>query len=79
MDELGKLDAAVDARYDDLVELVPALVRLDTTAVDLSPGSDHTENEEARVPGGRSPGACVRPGPRSTSGNPTPMRSAATR
>ncbi|MGH3021956.1 MAG: M20/M25/M40 family metallo-hydrolase, partial [Gaiellaceae bacterium] len=32
---------------DELVELVRALVRLDTTSVDLSPGSAHTTNQEA--------------------------------
>ena len=42
-----RLDAAVAERRADLVELARALVRLDTTAVDLSPGSVHTENAEA--------------------------------
>ena len=41
-----RIDTCVEARRDDLVELVRQLVRFDTTSVDLSPGSDHTENEE---------------------------------
>ena len=41
-----RIDACVEARRDDLVELVRQLVRFDTTSVDLSPGSDQTENEE---------------------------------
>ncbi len=50
MEEAGaRIDAAVEASRADLVELVQALVRLDTTSVDLSPGSQHVENEEAAV------------------------------
>jgi acetylornithine deacetylase len=45
------LDNAVDryisANTDELVELVRSLVRFDTTSVDLSSGSTHTENQEA--------------------------------
>ena len=40
------VDRAVDERRDDLVELARALVRFDTTCVDLSPGSEQRENEE---------------------------------
>ncbi|HSK15676.1 MAG TPA: ArgE/DapE family deacylase [Gaiellaceae bacterium] len=43
------IDAYVDEHADDLVELVRDLVRFDTTSVDLSPGSEHTENEEAAL------------------------------
>jgi acetylornithine deacetylase len=43
------VDAWVDEHEDDLVELVRDLVRFDTTSVDLSPGSEHTENEEAAL------------------------------
>jgi acetylornithine deacetylase len=47
------LDEAVDAfireRSEDLVGLVRAMVACDTVSVDLSPGSDHRENEEARI------------------------------
>ena len=50
MDELlAELDAAVEARRDDLVGLVQSLVRFDTTSVDLSPGSTHTENQEGEL------------------------------
>lgn len=41
------IDDAVAEVADGLVELVQSLVRLDTTSVDLEPGSMHTENEEA--------------------------------
>lgn len=44
---LSELDAYVEGHRDELVELVRALVRFDTTSVDLSPGSEHTQNEEA--------------------------------
>lgn len=47
----GPAGADVDARIDDgageLVALARSLIRLDTTSVDLSPGSEHTENDEA--------------------------------
>ena len=46
-------DAAVDdyigSHEDELVEIVQALVRFDTTSVDLSPGSDNVTNEEAKL------------------------------
>jgi acetylornithine deacetylase len=40
------VDAYVDAHEPDLVALTQALVRFDTTSVDLSPGSRHRANEE---------------------------------
>jgi acetylornithine deacetylase len=40
------VDPYVEAHADELVELVRALVRFDTTSVDLSPGSSHTTNAE---------------------------------
>ncbi len=43
------VDEFVVSHADDLVELVRSLVRLDTTSVDLSPGSRHTENQEAEL------------------------------
>jgi acetylornithine deacetylase len=43
------VDELVAERADDLVELVRSLVRFDTTSVDLSPGSTHTENQEAEL------------------------------
>jgi acetylornithine deacetylase len=47
------LDAAVDSfiheRTGDLVELVRAMVGCITVSVDLSPGSEHRENEERRL------------------------------
>ena len=48
---MERVDAWIDDHADDLVELTRALVRFDTTSVDLSPGSDHTENEEAGCQG----------------------------
>jgi acetylornithine deacetylase len=42
-------DEAVAERTDALVELVQALVRFDTTSVDLEPGSDHTRNQEGEL------------------------------
>jgi acetylornithine deacetylase len=47
--EVEAFDEAVAERTEALVELVQALVRLDTTSVDLEPGSQHTENEEAEL------------------------------
>ena len=43
------LDDFVSAHEADLVELVQALVRFDTTSVDLSEGSERTENEELEL------------------------------
>ena len=43
------MDDWISTHEDDLVELVRALVRFDTTSVDLSPGSRHMENEEAAL------------------------------
>lgn len=43
------VDGFISDRTDDLVELVRSLVRFDTTSVDLSPGSSHTENQEAEL------------------------------
>lgn len=45
------VDEFIDARTDDLVELVRSLVRFDTTSVDLSPGSTRTKNDEAELQG----------------------------
>jgi len=39
----------VAERRAELVALVQALVRFDTTSVDLSPGSAHTENQESEL------------------------------
>lgn len=41
------VDRYLEEHEADLVELVRAFVRCDTTAVDLSPGSERTENDEA--------------------------------
>ncbi len=46
-DTFAALDEYVESHEAELVELVQALVRFDTTSVDLSPGSEHTENDEA--------------------------------
>ena len=43
------VDEYVADRGDELVGLVQSLVRFDTTSVDLSPGSTHTENQEAEL------------------------------
>ena len=43
------VDKHIEGNEDDLVELVRALVRFDTTSVDLSPGSEHTTNQEAEL------------------------------
>ncbi len=45
----GAVDEWISARESDLVALVRTLVGFDTTSVDLSPGSGHTENEEAAL------------------------------
>lgn len=44
-----RVDDYIATHADELVELVRALVRFDTTSVDLSPGSTHTENEEGAL------------------------------
>ena len=73
------LDAYVDERLDDLVELVRDLVGFDTVSVDLAPGSEHRENEEGALQ--EMVGAACWPtsAPRSTSGSPTRRRCATTR
>ena len=43
------VDDYVTERRDELVTLVQALVRFDTTSVDLSPGSSRTANQEAEL------------------------------
>jgi acetylornithine deacetylase len=43
------VDEFISSHTDDLIELVRALVCLDTTSVDLSPGSQRTENQEAEL------------------------------
>ena len=46
---LEAVDAFIAERTDDLVGLVRSLVGYDTVSVDLSPGSDHRQNEEAQL------------------------------
>ena len=43
------MDEYVDGHVDELVEVVRTLVSFDTTSVDLSPDSKHTENQEAEL------------------------------
>ncbi|MBW3592152.1 MAG: ArgE/DapE family deacylase [Actinobacteria bacterium] len=43
------VDEWIESHVGELVDVVRALVRFDTTSVDLSPGSEHTENEEAAL------------------------------
>jgi acetylornithine deacetylase len=43
---IGALDAFIDDRTDELVELTRTLVRFETVSVDLAPGSDHRTNDE---------------------------------
>jgi acetylornithine deacetylase/succinyl-diaminopimelate desuccinylase-like protein len=43
------VDEHIEANVEELVELVRALVRFDTTSVDLSPGSARTTNREAEL------------------------------
>lgn len=45
----GAVDEWITARAGELVELVRALVRFDTTSVDLAPGSTRTSNDEAAL------------------------------
>jgi acetylornithine deacetylase len=45
----SRVDEHIAAHEDDLVRLICDLVRFDTTSVDLSPGSDHTRNQEAEL------------------------------
>lgn len=44
-----ELDGWIDAHADDLVALTQQLVRFETVSVDLSPGSEHRENEEGAL------------------------------
>lgn len=44
---MDALDSYVEEHEEDLVDLVRTLVGFDTTSVDLSPGSEWMENEEA--------------------------------
>ena len=46
---LQSVDDHITAHQDELVRLVSDLVRFDTTSVDLSPGSEHTSNQEAAL------------------------------
>jgi acetylornithine deacetylase len=46
---LERVDERITERSADLVELVRALVRFDTTSVDLSPSSEHRTNQEAEL------------------------------
>ncbi len=46
---VAELDAYIDANQAQLIGLVQSLVRLDTTSVDLSPGSEHTSNAEGEL------------------------------
>jgi acetylornithine deacetylase/succinyl-diaminopimelate desuccinylase-like protein len=43
------VDAYITERADDLVALVRGLVGFNTVSVDLSPGSEHRENEELEL------------------------------
>ena len=43
------VDAFVAEREDELVQLVRTLVGFETVSVDLSPGSEHRENQEAEL------------------------------
>jgi acetylornithine deacetylase len=43
------VDSFIQERTHDLVELLRAMVACNTVSVDLSPGSEHRENEEARI------------------------------
>jgi acetylornithine deacetylase len=43
------VDSYIDERTDDLVDLLRAMVACNTVSVDLSPGSEHRENEESRI------------------------------
>jgi len=43
------VDALIAERTDELVELVRTLVGFDTVSVDLSPGSQHRENQEREL------------------------------
>ena len=45
----GAVDEHIEANVEELVELVRALVRFDTTSVDLSPGSARTTNQESEL------------------------------
>jgi len=44
---IDRVDEWIEGGQDELAELCRTLVRFDTTSVDLSPGSQHTENDEA--------------------------------
>jgi len=46
---LAAVDDFITSHEQDLVELVRTLVGFDTTSVDLSPGSEHTDNDEAEL------------------------------
>jgi acetylornithine deacetylase len=43
------VDAFIEDRLDDLVALTRELVRFDTVSVDLAPGSEHRDNDEAAL------------------------------
>ena len=43
------VDAFVAEREDELVQLVRTLVGFETVSVDLSPGSEHRENQEGEL------------------------------
>lgn len=45
------VDTFIEERTDDLVALVRDMVGCNTVSVDLSPGSEHRENEEGRLQG----------------------------
>jgi acetylornithine deacetylase len=45
----GAVDAFISEHSGDLVDLVRTLVRFNTVSVDLSPGSEHRENEERQL------------------------------
>jgi acetylornithine deacetylase len=43
------LDSYIEERTDELVDLLRGMVACNTVSVDLSPGSEHRENEESRI------------------------------
>jgi acetylornithine deacetylase len=46
---IGALDAYIEDRADDLVELTRTLVRFNTVSVDLAPESEHRANDEGAL------------------------------
>ena len=73
------VDAFVAERTDELVQLVRTLVGFETVSVDLSPGSEHRENQEGAAAGLRGRAARRAWARASTRSSPTRRRSPATR